>query len=177
VRSDESLILAYRAGAREAFDELFERYRERVWRFFRRRVDDPARAEELTQDTFLAVLQAADRYEPRATFRSYLFGIAFNLLAAARRQFARAHADPVVNEPAAPAFDPIAGLWVRQALATLDPRDRDILMLREYEQLSYDEIGSLLGLPPGTVRSRLFRARLALKTELQPPQAAKEVRR
>jgi RNA polymerase sigma-70 factor (ECF subfamily) len=177
VRSDESLILAYRAGAREAFDELFERYRERVWRFFRRRVDDPARAEELTQDTFLAVLQAADRYEPRATFRSYLFGIAFNLLAAARRQFARAHADPVVNEPAAPAFDPIAGLWVRQALATLDPRDRDILMLREYEQLSYDEIGSLLGLPPGTVRSRLFRARLALKTELRPPQAAKEVRR
>jgi RNA polymerase sigma-70 factor (ECF subfamily) len=177
VRSDESLILAYRAGARAAFDELFERYRERVWRFFRRRVDDPARAEELTQDTFLAVLQAVDRYEPRASFRSYLFGTAFNLLAAARRQSTRAPADPVVNELAAPAFDPIASLWVRQALATLDPRDRDILMLREYEQLSYDEIGSLLGLPPGTVRSRLFRARLALKTELQPPQAAKEVRR
>ena len=176
--SDENLLVAFRAGARDAFDELFERHRERIWRFFRRRVPDPAGAEELTQETFLAVLQAADRYEPRASFRSYLFGIAFNLLAAARRQSSRETVDGVaVGDPAAPAFDPIATLWVRQALASLEPADREILMLREYEQLSYDDIGALLGLPSGTVRSRLFRARLALKTELQPPDAAKEVRR
>ena len=83
--SDEDLMAAVRGGDRDAFGELFDRYQERIWRFFRRRLADRTAAEELTQETFLAVLQGAARYEPRAPFRSYLFGIAFNLLAAARR--------------------------------------------------------------------------------------------
>jgi RNA polymerase sigma-70 factor (ECF subfamily) len=57
-------------------------------------------------------------------------------------------------------------LWVRQALAALDDIDREVLMLREYEQLRYEEIASLLGIPVNTVRSRLFRARMALKAQL-----------
>ena len=84
--SDEDLMAAVRGGDRDAFGELFGRYQERIWRFFRRRLADRTAAEELTQETFLAVLQGAARYEPRAPFRSYLFGIAFNLLAAARRR-------------------------------------------------------------------------------------------
>ena len=60
-----------------------------------------------------------------------------------------------------------AALWVRQALGKLDAQEREVLMLREYEQLSYAEIADLLRLPVNTVRSRLFRSRMALKNYLE----------
>jgi RNA polymerase sigma-70 factor (ECF subfamily) len=138
-----------------------------VWSFFRRRSTDPAAAEELTQDTFVGVLRAASRYRANGTFRSYLFGVAFRTLSTWRRRNRRStalrHFD---NDPAAPPSDPASVLWVRQALAALDEIDREVLMLREYEQLRYDEIASLLDIPVNTVRSRLFRARMALKAQL-----------
>jgi RNA polymerase sigma factor (sigma-70 family) len=87
--SDEQLMLEFQQGSREAFGELFGRYRERIYGFFRRRLNHAARAEELAQETFLAVLRAAARYEPRALFRTYLYGIAMNLLAAERRKAGR----------------------------------------------------------------------------------------
>ena len=167
--SDEDLMVQVRDGMPGAFDQLFTRFREPVWRFFRRRVTDPARAEELAQDVFAALFEAAPRYEPRAAFRSYLFGIAYNVLMAARRKGASEAGDPLDGEgPAGRSADPDAGLWVRQALSRLDSDDREILMLREYEQLSYQEIADLRTLPLNTVRSRLFRARAALKEALLP---------
>jgi RNA polymerase sigma-70 factor (ECF subfamily) len=167
VRTDDELMLAYRAGEQPAFELLFERYREPIWRFFRRRLPDAPGAEELTQETFLALLRAAPRYQPRASFRSYLFGIAFNLLAAARRERRRAPAAGLdALDVAAPQTDAAAVLWVRDALAALDDEDREVLMLREYDQLSYEEIAALLAAPVGTVRSRLFRARQALRARL-----------
>ena len=78
-------MLEVRGGSRPAFEALFERYKDAIWRFYRRRIDDPGRAEELVQDVFVAILQGARRYEPRAAFRTYLFGIAYNLLLAERR--------------------------------------------------------------------------------------------
>jgi RNA polymerase sigma-70 factor, ECF subfamily len=162
--TDEQLMLDVRQGSREAFVELFERYRGPIWRFFRRRVADEARSEELAQDVFLAVLQGATRYEPRASFRSYLFAIAFNLLLADRRKAAQQPLETLDTDPPAIASaDLDTALWVRGALASLDPRDREVLMLREYEQLTYDDIAHVLNLPVNTVRSRLFRARMALK--------------
>ncbi len=167
VRSDDELMLAHRAGDQLAFGVIFDRYRDPIWRFFLRRVQDPVRSEELTQDTFLAVLQAARRYEARASFRSYLFGIAFNLLAAWRREHRRDAATPLDEiDVAAPDAAVSDVLWVRAALARLDDDDREVLMLREYDQLSYDEIAALTGVALGTVRSRLFRARMALKARL-----------
>jgi RNA polymerase sigma-70 factor (ECF subfamily) len=65
-----------------------------------------------------------------------------------------------------------AALWVRRAVEKLDASEREILMLREYEQLSYSEIAQLLRIPVNTVRSRLFRARLALKIWLEPEKRA-----
>jgi DNA-directed RNA polymerase specialized sigma24 family protein len=66
--------------------------------------------------------------------------------------------------------EPDAALWIRQALEKLDDSEREILMLREYEQLSYAEIAQLMKLPVNTVRSRLFRSRMALKEYLEPTQ-------
>jgi len=166
--SDEALMLAFQAGSREAFEHLYARYRGPLYGFFRRRLNGDQRAEDLTQETFLAVIRAVAQYEPRALVRTYFYGIAMNLLAAERRT-QRKH-PPVPEEVTEPAAENSseAALWVRQALKKLDDSEREILMLREYEQLSYAEIGELLKLPVNTVRSRLFRARMALKEWLEP---------
>jgi RNA polymerase sigma-70 factor, ECF subfamily len=166
VISDEALMLAVKAGSRPDFEALFERYKEAVWRFYRRRLDDPGRAEELVQDVFLAILQGARRYEPRAAFRTYLFGIAYNLLLAERRSSVRRCAEPLPDDLASTAPDAEGALWVRRALATLEPEQREIVMLREYEGLSYLEIAHVMQLPLNTVRSRLFRARMDLRDAL-----------
>lgn len=168
MNSDDQLMLEFQQGSREAFREIFERYRDPLYGFFRRRLENPARAEELTQDCFLALLRNVDRYEPRTGFPSYLYGIAIHLVMAERRKARREVPHAEDFDPAAPAGMPDAALWVRQALEQLETMDREILMLREYEQLSYAEIAGILRLPVNTVRSRLFRARMALKEKLAP---------
>jgi len=175
--SDEALMLEFQAGSRPAFEELFARYREPLHGFFRRRIDSRRpdsreRAEDLTQETFLAVIRGSSRYEPRAPVRTYFYGIAFKLLAAEQRKQAAHPQTEIAVEPVADAASDIV-LWVRRALEKLDPAEREILMLREYEQLSYAEIAELTRIPVNTVRSRLFRARLALKEHL----AAKSINR
>jgi len=167
--SDEALMLEFQRGSRAAFEELFARYRDRLYGFFRRRLNSDGRAEELAQETFLAVMRGSTRYEPRALVRTYLYGIALNLLAAERR---KQHRDVPAAEPVVDA-DPDAVLWVRQALEKLEPDDREILMLREYDELSYGEIAGLLRVPVNTVRSRLFRSRMALKSLLEPERGVK----
>jgi RNA polymerase sigma factor (sigma-70 family) len=161
--SDEALMLEFQGGSREAFEELFARYREPLYGFFRRRLESKERADDLTQETFLAVIRATSRYQPRALVRTYLYGIALKLLAVERRREQRADATPQPD-----ARDVDNALWVRLALEKLEAEEREILMLREYEQLSYSEIADLLRTPVNTVRSRLFRARQALKHHLEP---------
>jgi RNA polymerase sigma-70 factor, ECF subfamily len=166
--SDEALMLEFQRGSREAFAELFARYRDPLYGFFRRRLASKDRAEDLAQETFLAVIRAVMRYEPRAMVRTYLYGIALKLLAAERRKLSGN--EPQLEAEHEPQEDGVSAdaLWVRQALEKLDAGEREILMLREYEQLSYVEIAELLRLPVNTVRSRLFRARMALKSFLEP---------
>src|SRR5882672_9503420 len=128
--SDEALMLDFQRGSRDAFDELFARYRDPLHGFFRRRLQTAERADDLTQETFLAVIRATARYEPRSLVRTYLYGIALKLLAVERRQQARsAPLAAAAHEPA-----PDTALWVQQAIEKLETTDREILMLREYEQ-------------------------------------------
>ena len=169
--SDEELMLGWCRGSAEAFATLFDRYKQAIYGFFQRRTSDAAQAEELTQEAFLVLVRGAAAYEPRALFRTYLYAIAFRILRSHRRKavFRAAflgHADAASEAGRSDSTE--AGLWVRRALAKLDRTDREILMLREYEQLSYAEIGTLLDLPLNTVRSRLFRARMALRELLEP---------
>jgi len=172
--NDELLMLALSKGSSDAFTELFSRYKQPIYGFFLRRVSESAHAEELTQETFLALLRAAARYEPRALFRTYLYAIGFKILRAHRRKAAfRATFFGQQNSVPDPSKRDAteSGLWVRRAVEKLDSIDRDVLMLREFEQLSYAEIADLLQLPLNTVRSRLFRARTALRNLLEPPVA------
>lgn len=154
--SDEALMLEFQGGSRRAFEELFARYRMPLYGFFRRRLNNPERAEDLTQETFLAVIRAVFRYEPRALVRTYLYGIALKLLATERRKFSTN--SPLGQSAPEPMTDgsPEGVLWIRQAMEKLDAPEREILMLREYEELSYSDIAELLRIPVNTVRSRLF---------------------
>ena len=168
--TDEQLMSALARGSTLAFDELFARYMQPLFGFFRRRVADPSHAEELTQETFLALLRAAPRYQPSASFRTYFYAIALNLLRAHRRKSAfRAMFHGTSDHEASTANTLDTDLYLRQAMRKLDRIDREILLLREFEQLSYAEIANLLDLPLNTVRSRLFRARTALRDLLSAP--------
>ena len=175
--SDEHLMLAFSKGSAESFHELFLRYKQPIYGFFRRRTADSSHAEELTQEAFLVLLRAASHYEPRALFRTYLYAIAFKILRAHRRKTAfratffgqpKSAPDPAKQDATE------SGLWVRRAVEKLDSLDREILLLREFEQLSYAEIADLLQLPLNTVRSRLFRARASLRDLLEPNAAVSE---
>jgi RNA polymerase sigma-70 factor, ECF subfamily len=171
--TDEQLMHSFCKGSSDAFSELFRRYKQPIYGFFRRRLADPHHAEELTQETFVALLRSASRYQSRALFRTYLYGISFQMLRAHRRKTifrATFFAQPEhVPDPAKPDATE-ANLWVRRAVEKLEPIDREILLLREFEQLSYSEISELLEMPLNTVRSRLFRARTALRDLLLPQQ-------
>lgn len=164
--SDEQLMSAFSRGSNDAFSELFLRYRQPLFGFFWRRVADRAQAEELTQETFIAVIRAAPRYEQRAQFRTYLYAIALKILRAYRRKAAfRATflGSPAEYVEAAAESGVVTQLFMREALRKLEDMDREMVLLREFEQLSYAEIAELLNLPVNTVRSRLFRARSALR--------------
>jgi RNA polymerase sigma-70 factor, ECF subfamily len=164
--SDEQLMIAFSRGSNDGFSELFARYKQPLFGFFWRRVADRALAEELTQEAFVAVIRAAPRYEQSAKFRTYLYAIALKILRAFRRKaafratFMGSPAEHV--EPSAES-SVVTQLFMREALRNLEAMDREILLLREFEQLSYTEIAELLNLPVNTVRSRLFRARTALR--------------
>lgn len=180
-QTDEQLIVAFARGSADAFSALFLRYKQPVFGFFRRRVADPSLAEELTQETFIAVLRGIHRYETTAFFRTYLYAIAYRILRSHRRKaFFRAG----FSAAEMPGHEPVVStsieteVLMREALRRLDRIEREVLLLREFEQLSYAEIATLLNLPVNTVRSRLFRARTALRevlTESPARGAAREL--
>jgi RNA polymerase sigma-70 factor (ECF subfamily) len=167
-------MISFSQGSVEAFEELFSRYKQPLYGFFRRRLTDPACAEELTQDVFVAVVQGSSHYQPTALFRTYLYAIGFKILLTHRRKTAfRAIFSASSKEYCEPSQRSSLeeDLTIRDAVKKLDRQDREVLLLREFEQLSYSEIAQLLELPLNTVRSRLFRARTALHDLLRPAAA------
>ena len=126
--SDESLMLEFQRGSREAFEELFARYRKPLYGFFRRRLDKRERAEDLTQETFLVVIRGTSRYEPRALVRTYLYSIAMKLLSSERRKEARTGSQGPSDPEPALRESPDTTLWVKQALEKLDAAEREVLM-------------------------------------------------
>lgn len=170
--TDEQLIAAFSRGSNDAFSTLFQRYKSRVFGFFYRRVEDASLAEELTQDTFLAIIRAQERYLPTALFRTWLYAVALNILRAHRRKalFRAFFTGKAVehNEPHA-SSSLESEFILREAVGKLEPAEREVLLLREFEELSYAEIAVILHIPINTVRTRLFRARTALREVLAAP--------
>lgn len=169
--SDEELFQRFQKGSRHELQLLAGRYDAALFRFFARRVRSSTPAADLVQETFVVLLRTSATIALESTFRSYLYGIAFRVLFAANRRERKQAAREVPldqNLPAGREDDsPDRGMWVRQILDRMDGVEREVLMLREYEQLSYDEIAELLRIPLNTVRSRLFRARMAFRKQCE----------
>jgi RNA polymerase sigma-70 factor (ECF subfamily) len=179
VRTDAAVIAASLDDP-ETFGALFDRHATVVFRYLVRRVGVDE-ADGLLGEVFRIAFEKRATYDiSYANARPWLYGIATNLLARHRRREARRfHAMARVlaqTAPAPDATDAVADavdaqdLWPRvaQVLGALPSVERDALVLYVWEELSYDEIAAALGVPVGTVRSRLNRARLTLR-ELRTP--------
>lgn len=166
-------MLRFRSGDREAFDTLFRRYTPRLVTFLARMVRDRDRAEELAQEAFVRIFLARDRYEPKARFSTWIFGIASNLalndLGRAYRRRERPLDAPAAGSVADPAPSAEEALEAKEkargleeAIGALPDRQRAALLLRVEQGLGYEEIGEALGATVHSVKSLIHRARTAL---------------
>ncbi|MFC6931541.1 RNA polymerase sigma factor [Actinomadura yumaensis] len=161
----------------EAFAALFDRYAPMLYRYVSRRLG-PEQAEDVVGDTFLAAFGRRRRYDlAQPDARPWLFGIATKLVARHHRaEAARYRAlrrSPVDGPVEGPADRVAAGVTARasrplltEALAGLNRRDLDVLLLVAWGDLAYEEVARALGIPVGTVRSRLNRARRKVRAAL-----------
>ncbi|MCL2639810.1 MAG: sigma-70 family RNA polymerase sigma factor [Phycisphaerales bacterium] len=166
--SDEELLLSAKSGDRsadEAFHTLIDRHAAAMLRVANTlvpRLD----AEDLLQETFLAAFRGLNTFEGRASVKTWLYAILFRQAANFRRKrglpsLALSGDAPMATPSHTDTVD--ANLDLHAALARLPDDFRAILILRELDGLSYDEIATVLELPRGTVESRLHRARTALR--------------
>jgi RNA polymerase sigma-70 factor (ECF subfamily) len=150
------------AGDRAAFESLVRTYQAPVFRFLRHLVGDPSLAEDLTQETFIRLYRRLGSFRFQSKFSTWLFQVARNaatdeLRSRQRRARLLARA-PTPGPPSAP--DERAEL--RAALASLPVALREPLLLVEVFGMPYAEVAGVLGIPVGTVKSRVFHARLRL---------------
>ena len=189
--TDEELFQRYTQGHEDGFRELMERYQPRIQGFLRKRLNDEERVEDLTQDTFLRIHRARESYDPARKFSTWIHTIANNLLKNEFRNRSRRR-ETVFSElrPATPGSgaaprpvefqsngsDPEQDAYrtelreaIDVAIEQMDEHHRIPFVMREVDDLSYEEIADLIGIPVGTVKSRLNRARNAFRTLLPVP--------
>ena len=169
--SDEALAGAAAAGQRQALEELLGRHLDRIHAICRRVTGHPEDALDATQEALLAVARGVHRYDGRSAFTTWLYRVATNAALDEVRRRARrpVPTEPVGEGPAGPvSVDGMVGarIDVDAALATLTPEFRAAVVLRDLCDLDYAEISEALGIPIGTVRSRIARGRAAIATHL-----------
>ncbi len=178
------------AGDRGAFGEIVTRWQDRIHAVTQRMTGDAHLARDLAQETFLRAWSSLSSFEGGSAFGTWLHAIALNQVRTEmRRRSAQKRGTPLSFEvlgatdgggdassfePPAPPADPGRGIdeaeraeSLRRAIAELDPEFREVLVLREFRDLPYEEIAEITGAPVGTVRSRLFRARTELRRRLE----------
>jgi RNA polymerase sigma-70 factor (ECF subfamily) len=179
-RPDEELITAILDGSERAFQQLIERYQDRLFGLLRRLVRDRFAVEDLSQEVFIKVFRKLHTFNQDSAFYTWLYRIAVNaatdhLERQGRRQLRLVEDVGVLDdgerEPghagaAEPVLDDELRRVTREILATLPDKYRTILILREYEDLSYTDMAAVLQCSIGTVESRLFRARKRFKDAL-----------
>lgn len=172
VVSDAELLQAWHAGDRGAGELLFEQHYQSVSRFFRNKVSEPA---DLVQRTFLACLENIERFRGDASFRTFLFAIATNVL----RKHYRAHAGPrgkvelgtvsvedLEPSPSRIVADTNERRLLLSALRRLSMDDQILLELHYWEQLKITELAEILDTPAGTIKTRMRAARKRLKEHI-----------
>lgn len=176
---DKELAAQAAGGDLDAFGGLFDRYAREVYRVALSLGHRRAEAEDLMQDTFLAALEGIGRFEGRSSFRTWLTAIAFRQSSRHHRYRALRAMEPFDETQAGAAAPHETGvrqerrLDVHAMLDTLSDDHRAVLVLRELQGMSYDEIAATLQVPRGTVESRLFRARNLLRERFEEYQTVR----
>lgn len=192
---DDELMERFQKGDEDAFTLLVRRHEKPLINFIAQFIGDRDSAEDLAQDTFIRIFQAAPRYKPgRAQFNTWMYHIASNLCKNELRNRARRDRhwmdntvkdegedagtgieSRIANAPADASYEPDVVLQrkelrdaLRKAIAALPEQYREPLVLRDIQGLSYEEISKVLGIRAGTTKSRINRARLILKDKLKP---------
>jgi len=179
---DRALVTRILEGDRDRFTELVRRYEKRLINYVYRITHRYEEAHDLAQEIFVKVYLALDRYDPKYQFSTWLFRIAQNASIDALRKkslpevpLARPSDDdqPRDREFPDPGVSPYRALKNKELAAAIDiavgklpPDYRELIQLRHFAELSYEEIASMKKLPLGTVKNKLFRARNLLKIEL-----------
>jgi RNA polymerase sigma-70 factor (ECF subfamily) len=180
--TDEQLIADFQQGRNEAFTKLVGRYKDQLINYLYRYLGDYDEADDVAQETFLRLYYKKDKYKPVAKFSTWLYTIATNLAKThlrRRKRFSilsfRHGADddkrndiPDNRYPAdAEAERSLKEAMIQKALDAISPKYREVVVLSDIQELSYEEICTITGLNIGTVKSRLSRGRLQLKALLK----------
>jgi len=176
--TDEVLLNKAGEGDQAAFLELYERYREPIFRFAYRLLGSVEIAEDVTHDCFLSLIRKPENYRPeRASLKTYLYAAARNLaLKHFRSQGRETGLDEVIEEPKDSSrrgplrrlLDEELATLVREAVFSLPPLQREALILFEYEGLSLNEVAEIAGTDAGAIKARLYRAREGMRRMLRP---------
>lgn len=172
MKDQENIIARARRGDADAFEQLVVAYRDQVFRLALRMCGNEADADEVAQEAFLSAWKALPNFRGDSQFSTWLYQLTSHAAIDLMRREKRQIAAEDITEVSAP--DPTPGPQqqaersetqqaVRDAMAQLSPEYRQIVVLRFLQELSYEEIGTVLKLPPGTVKSRLNRAKAQLK--------------
>jgi RNA polymerase sigma-70 factor (ECF subfamily) len=182
VDPDAELVAAWQAGDDDAFEELVRRHEKRVFRLLMRMMGSREEAEDVAQETFISLYRHGKRFRSEARFSTFVYRVAANAALNRRRSLGRSRArleklavrqaagDDLPQQPRDPEDSTLGEELtsrVRDALQTLSPSLRMPVVLYDIEGLPYGEIASILGVAEGTVKSRIHRARQALREELQ----------
>jgi RNA polymerase sigma-70 factor, ECF subfamily len=149
---------------REALEHLLNRYETKVFRMALTFLKDAAQAEDVTQEIFLKLWQALPGYDGRASPGTWLYAIARNTCLSASRSNSYRRVLPLdqTSEPAAPSSTVVPDMELQQAIDRLPEIQRTVIELFYLQEKSIEEVARMLGIPEGTVKSHLHRARLAL---------------
>ncbi len=172
MRSDEELMMDVAQGDLAAFEQLVRRHQTSAWNVAYRLLRDADDSDEVAQEAFLRILRAADRYRPTAAFRTYLYRIVTRLCHDRHRKM-RPSTCPAPDDEHSPAPSPMDNAIaseerqaVQETLATLPVKQREAIVLRYYENLSYAQIGEIVNTTPKGVERLLARGRAALAARL-----------
>lgn len=186
--NDRRLIAECLGGRREAFGELVTRYQARLFNATLRLVPSYDDAADVVQEAFLNAFQSLHAFKGDAEFFTWLYRIAFNTAISLKRKkrpaiSLEAHAGETGLDPDDPSEYVRPGFAIERtederqlnlAIVRLSPEHREVLLLKDIDGLKYEDIAELLGVPIGTVRSRLHRARLELRELLVPAEERRE---
>ena len=184
--SDEVLMLRYKDGDLSAFEIILEKHQQPLFSFAYRFCKDYSQAQDLVQEVFLRLIKMAKMYEPRAKFTTYLYTIAHNVCVDhLRRRKKRNHAslsdpidyeneltleDTMKDERANPQRDYHQKTFeqaLHQAVDELPAEQREVFLLREQQNLAFEEIARITGCLPSTAKSRMRYALQAIREKLQ----------